>query len=788
MNLGAGKNSYNSQTFLHGHLFIEIREGKDLPDMEGWVSKLVDKGDVTDPYVDVRLGKAKLVKTSVILNDLNPKWNESYRTEVCHFADHLSFEIRDKDHAYSEFIGSVEINTVELLQGSEKDGWFPIKKKSNGKIKGQLNIRVLFISRQQMEKTYEVNCYFPMRTNCRVTLYQDAHVPPNLPQFLNMHLPPGETYYPPSCWNDLYDTIMNAKEIICITGWAVWDKLQLFRGSDLSKDSRTLGEILRDRSAEEGGPKVYVMVWSEKTSGDFKRQGVMGTHDMDTYYYFKDTKVTCVIAPRELGDVKELTDVLQNQFSSGAYTHHQKSVICDADPDVPGGARRLVAFVGGLDLTGGRYDTPDHQLFSTLLNEHNNDFRNSNAKVVSPMQGPREPWHDIHSKVEGSIAYDVFENFSERWEMQGTKEGPLTHIKDIYSIEKLHDHHPLHMDPQRSWNVQFFRSITSDSAVFDPAKVDAHMNSKKGRQVDSSIAQAYIQMIRNAENFIYIENQYFLGSAYTWLQNDDVNCNHTIPVEIAQRIIDKIRMNQRFTAYIMIPMFPEGDPASMPIQEILYWQTRTIEMMYKRIGEALKETGNPTHPTDWLIFLCPGKREAYGEHIDRLEPPSEPMAETFRKTLRFPIYVHSKMMIVDDAYIIVGSANINQRSMAGTRDTEMAVGCWQPAYPDNNPYGCVHKFRMSLWAEHFRTTVNEFVHPGSNECVQKVKEMAFFNWQQYCGPEGSTTPGQILCYPLNILQDGTIKTLDGVEEFPDFPSGSKIVGTISSVIPQKVTT
>ena len=71
-----------------------------------------------------------------------------------------------------------------------------------------------------------------------------------------------------------------------------------FRGSDLSKDSRTLGEILRDRSEEEGGPKVYVMVWSEKTSGDFKREGVMGTHDMDTYYYFKPTKVTCVIAPR----------------------------------------------------------------------------------------------------------------------------------------------------------------------------------------------------------------------------------------------------------------------------------------------------------------------------------------------------------------------------------------------------------------------------------------------------------------------------------------------------------
>ena len=55
------------------------------------------------------------------------------------------------------------------------------------------------------------------------------------------------------------------------------------------------------------------------------------------------------------------------------------------------------------------------------------------------------------------------------------------------------------------------------------------MNSKKGRQVDSSIAQAYIQMIRNAENFIYIENQYFLGSAYSWLDDQNTMAPHIIP-------------------------------------------------------------------------------------------------------------------------------------------------------------------------------------------------------------------------------------------------------------------
>jgi len=783
VNKMSSKSSYgNGETFLHGHLKIEILEGKNLPDMEGWVSKLVDKSDVTDPFVDVRLGKAKLVKTSVILNDLNPKWNESYRIDVCHFADHLIFEIRDKDHAYSEFIGSVDIETTSLLNGDQLDGWFDIKKKS-GKKKGQLKLKVSFITRQQLEKTYDVPCYYPMHSNCRVTLYQDAHVPPNMPVFENMHIPPGESYYPQSCWKDLYYSLMNAKEMICITGWAVWDKLQLFRGAELGIDRRTLGEILLDKARE--GVKVYIMVWSEKTSNEFKKQGVMGTHDMDTYFYFKQAEnVTCVIAPRELGDVKELTDALQNQFSSGAYTHHQKSVICDADPCVPGSQRRLIAFVGGLDLTGGRYDTPNHELYKTLLDEHNGDFRNSNAKVVSANQGPREPWHDIHSKVEGTIAYDVFENFWERWQQQGLDEGEMIHVRDT-SVDICS---PLDMDPQKSWNVQFFRSITSDSAKFDEERVEQHMNSKKGRQVDSSIAQAYIQIIRNAENFIFVENQYFLGSAYSWLQNDDTNCHHTIPVEIAQKVVDKILAGQRFTAYIMIPMFPEGDPASMPIQEILFWQTRTIEMMYKRVGDALQATGNTTHPTDWLLFLCPGKREAAGGHLDRLEPPSEPMAERFRETLRFPIYVHSKMIIVDDAYILVGSANINQRSMAGTRDTEMAVGCWQPAYPDNHPYGDVHMFRMSLWAAHFQTTIQEFVHPGSNECVHKVKEMAWHNWQQYIGPDGSTTPGKILFYPLDVQQDGSIKTWPDYPEFPDFPPGSKIMGQVSSMIPQKVTT
>ena len=30
---------------------------RNIPDMENWYSKIIDKKDVTDPFVDVKLGK-----------------------------------------------------------------------------------------------------------------------------------------------------------------------------------------------------------------------------------------------------------------------------------------------------------------------------------------------------------------------------------------------------------------------------------------------------------------------------------------------------------------------------------------------------------------------------------------------------------------------------------------------------------------------------------------------------------------------------------------------------------
>lgn len=54
------------------------------------------------------------------------------------------------------------------------------------------------------------------------------------------------------------------------------------------------------------------------------------------------------------------------------------------------------------------------------------------------------------------------------------------------------------------------------------------------------------------------------------------------------------------------------------------------------------------------------------------------------------IYVHAKGMIVDDEYVILGSANINQRSMAGSRDTEIAMGAYQPRHTWGKKKGHPH--------------------------------------------------------------------------------------------------
>eukprot|EP00899_Mesostigma_viride_P015391 jgi/Mesvir1/23853/Mv10655-RA.3 len=662
---------------------------------------------------------------------------------------------------------------------------------NKGKACGQVEVALEYFPHEHLAlATPEVpDVYFPVRTGCRVTLYQDAHQPDGfLP---TVTLGDGSQYHHGQAWRDVYAALQSAKEFIYITGWSLYTEITLIR----EEGQPTLGEILKAKAAE--GVQVNIMLWDDQSSVHnvmVTTAGVMNVHDEQTKQYFKGTTVMCRLVPREGG---MLNNVLKRLVVSGIFSHHQKSVICDAPP-LGSDKKRVVAFIGGLDLTNGRYDTGHHSLFRTRFTEHDKDFC-QNCVLAVPVTkefGPREPWHDIHVKLEGSIAHDVKTNFEERWRCQVEK-----HVEKLYPcppsmyVMGESDHVYPDGDPA-SWHVQLFRSIDSRSAVFaarDNVRQlsPQHLLSKKGRQVDNSIHRAYVHQIRRAKHFIYIENQYFLGSCQAWSSNQDCGATHLVPIELATKICDKIAAGERFAAYVVVPMFPEGDPTSEAVQEILLWQRLTMEMMYRKIAHAIAAKGVDASPRDYLNFYCLGNRETTDNCPMPTADPPAGIPATLCATRRMMVYVHSKMMIVDDDYILVGSANINMRSLAGNRDSEIAAGMWQPARLASEDVhhparGQVYGFRRGLFAEHLGCNDDIFANPSSLECVRRVNEVAAAHWDLYKGEAVVEMEGHLMTYPLEVESDGFVHALP-----PPYDTFLDLGGSIEGVktkLPDSLTT
>lgn len=70
--------------------------------------------------------------------------------------------------------------------------------------------------------------------------------------------------------------------------------------------------------------------------------------------------------------------------------------------------------------------------------------------------------------------------------------------------------------------------------------------------------------------------------------------NNLIPMEIALKVANKIRAHQRFSVYIIIPMWPEGVPTSTAIQRILFWQViSNYHKDTKKIEQFVREKHKP---------------------------------------------------------------------------------------------------------------------------------------------------------------------------------------------------
>ncbi|CAN8288014.1 unnamed protein product [Cochlearia groenlandica] len=723
-------------------------------------------------YVTIKINKKKVVQTS---SEHDRVWNQTFQILCAHPVSETTVTITLKTRC--SVLGRYRVSADQILtsDSSVLNGIFPLVtdnglEKPNLKLKFMLWFRHAYLEprwcKSLKDQSYQGvgNASFPHRPNCRVVLYQDAHHRATFdPRVRDVSCKAR------NLWEDIYKAIECARHLVYIAGWALNPNLVLVRDDETEIPHAvgvTIGELLKRKAHE--GVAVRVMLWSDETSLPMiKNKGLMRTNDQTAFAYFKDTNVVCRLCPR-----------LHKKLPT-AFAHHQKTITVDTRvTDTNTKEREIMSFLGGFDLCDGRYDTEVHTLFRTLGTK-DDFYQTSVAGAKLSRGGPREPWHDCHTSVVGGAAWDVFKNFEQRWTKQ-CNPSVLVNTLGIRNLVNRTRPATAYEEDDRKWNVQVLRSIDHVSATEMP----------RGLPIEKSVHDGYVTAIRKAERFIYIENQYFMGSSDHWENKNDNGCTNLIPVEIALKIAAKIREKARFAVYIVIPMWPEGPPESETVEEMLHWTRETMSMMYRIIGEAIRDAGDGSHPRDYLNFFCLANREE--KRDGEVQAASSPRPKTHysnaQRNRRFMVYVHSKMMIVDDVYVIIGSANINQRSMDGSRDTEIAIGCYQTDTAKTNE---IRAYRLSLWYEHTgggKITSDELSssEPESVECVRGLRTIGEQMWEIYSGDRVVDMNGvHLVAYPIKVTRDGVVQEV-GDGYFPD--TKTLVKGKRSKMLPPILTT
>ncbi|XP_052194240.1 phospholipase D zeta 1-like isoform X2 [Diospyros lotus] len=196
----------------------------------------------------------------------------------------------------------------------------------------------------------------------------------------------------------------------------------------------------------------------------------------------------------------------------------------------------------------------------------------------------------------------------------------------------------------------------------------------------------------------YCQNQFFVSG----LSGDESIQNRLLEV-LYRRILLAHKEQKCFRVVVVIPLLPgfQGgvdDGGAATVRAVMHWHYRTICRGKNSILYNLNQLLG-SKVDDYISFY--GLR-TYGALSD-----AGPVVTS-------QVYVHSKVMIVDDCAALIGSCNINDRSLLGSRDSEIAVVIEDKEFIKSSMNGeCwdAGKFtlslRISLWAEHLGLHVGE---------------------------------------------------------------------------------
>ncbi|KAA8548972.1 hypothetical protein F0562_000656 [Nyssa sinensis] len=593
--------------------------------------------------------------------------------------------------------------------------------------------------------------------------------------------------------------IEEAKSEIFICGWWLCPELYLRRPFDAHSSSRF--DALLEAKAKQG-VQIYILLYKEVALA---------------------LKINSVYSKRKLLCIHENIRVLRypDHFSSGVYlwSHHEKLVIVDYQ----------IAFIGGLDLCFGRYDSFEHKVgdYHSLIwpgkdyynprESEPNSWEDTMKDELDRGKYPRMPWHDVHCAIWGPPSRDIARHFVQRWNYAKRNKAPneqaipllmpqhhmvIPHYmgrsrereieskkvgdnygdikrQDSFSSRSSFQDIPLLM-PQEADGTDAsngdsklygmdeardlqtcegsrspfsFRKFKMEPLVSDmpmkgfvddldtldhrwelssDVKVQPSMKTvdkewwetqERGNlvsadetgqvgprvpcrcqvirsvsqwstgtsQTEESIHVAYCSLIEKAEHFVYIENQFFISG----LSGDEIIRNRVLEA-LYRRIMRAYNEKKCFRVIVVIPLLPgfQGgldDGGAASVRVIMHWQYRTICRGHNSILHNLSDLLGPKIQ-DYISFY--GLR-SYGRLSD-----GGPVASS-------QVYVHSKVMIVDDCTVLIGSANINDRSLLGSRDSEICVLIEDKELVDSCMGGKPWKagkfalsLRLSLWSEH----------------------------------------------------------------------------------------
>ncbi|KAH7026044.1 uncharacterized protein B0I36DRAFT_153112 [Microdochium trichocladiopsis] len=484
-------------------------------------------------------------------------------------------------------------------------------------------------------------------------------------------------------WN-VSRAINMAQDVIYIHDWWLSPELYLRRPPCISQKWR-LDRLLQKKARE--GVKIFVIVYRNveqaiPIDSEYTKFSLLNLHDN-------------IMVQRSPNQFKK------NQFF---YAHHEKICIVDHD----------VAFVGGIDLCFGRWDNPQHPLTDDRPTgmeadgdtprdaEHcqlfpGKDYSNPRVldffKLNEPYEEmydrsktPRMPWHDIAMQVVGQPARDLTRHFVQRWNYLRRERKPTRPMPFLLPPP---DANPADLEAlglSGTCEVQILRSAGDWSLGL----------SRDG--TEHSIQNAYVKLIEESEHFVYIENQFFITSTET-LNTRVVN---RIGDALVERIIRAHENDEDWQACIIIPLMPgfqntvkEADGSSVRL--IMQFQYRSICRGPSSIFGRLEAVGIDPH--DYIRFFSLRQWGKIGSN-DALVTEQ--------------LYIHAKTIVVDDRVALIGSANINERSMLGNRDSETAAivrdtdMIWSTMA--GKPYRVgrfAHTLRMRLMREHLGLDVDE---------------------------------------------------------------------------------